>query len=285
MTEFQKIIKKTGATIIRSAPTILSGLGVAGFVATTIMAVRATPKALRILEDERELRQREANEQAAADYPDEMTFPHPEELTKAEIFRLVWKCYIPVAITGAATITCILGSNVLNRKQQASLASAFALVNRSYHDYKGEVKKRYGVEAHQEILKSLAVEKANDVPITATSMWSASSLEFEGAEEEELLFYDSYSCRYFQSTIGRVLQAEYHLNRNFSIGGGMISLNSFYEFLGITGIQGGDDIGWMLCDEYVWVDFDHCKMPMADGLVCYVIETPTEPAHFSTFDY
>lgn len=50
-----------------------------------------------------------------------------------------------------------------------------------------------------------------------------------------VLFYDGYSQRYFESKISQVLQAEYHLNRNFAIGAD-VTLNDFYLFLGIDRI-------------------------------------------------
>ena len=57
-----------------------------------------------------------------------------------------------------------------------------------------------------------------------------------------------------------MLQAEYHLNRNFAIRGGDGTVNEFYEFLGLAPIDGGDTIGWAVCDELRWVDFNHTKV-------------------------
>lgn len=83
--------------------------------------------------------------------------------------------------------------------------------------------------------------------ITSYGFASSSSLEFEDADEEPRLFYDSFSNRYFQATFSQVLQAEYHLNRNFALMGGFVPLNMFYEFLGIEPKQDFAGLGW-------WVD-------------------------------
>ena len=134
-------------------------------------------------------------------------------------------------------------------------------------------KELYGEEAHQKIMKALAVEKAKDVPIYAPNLIGCSNLEFEGADEEERLFFDSFSNRYFQSTISRVLQAEYYLNRNFTMG--MIpSLNDFYDLLGLEHTKIGDNIGWTNSDgSCYWIDFNHYKATIDGTMECWVIDS------------
>ena len=44
---FTKFIKDAQKAIVKRSPEILTGLGVAGLVTTTVLAVKATPKALR----------------------------------------------------------------------------------------------------------------------------------------------------------------------------------------------------------------------------------------------
>ena len=85
------------------------------------------------------------------------------------------------------------------------------------------------------------------------------------------MFYDSFSKRYFESSVNRVIQAEYYLNRDFAFGG-RISVNYLYELLGLEPIDGGDDIGWGLDSGLCWVDFNHYKSVLDDGLEIYVID-------------
>ena len=89
--------------IKRNAPTILSYLGVVGVAATTIMAVKATPKALSLIEN--------AEEEKG------------EKLSKWEKINVAGPVYIPSVITGVATVACILGSNVISKRQPATLMS------------------------------------------------------------------------------------------------------------------------------------------------------------------
>ena len=121
-------------------------------------------------------------------------------------------------------------------------------------------------------MEAIAVEKANDVYIASTGLVEGSSLDFDEHDpDDNRLFYDTYSKRYFESSINRVLQAEYYLNRDFAIGG-YRSVNDFYEFLGIAPINGGDEIGWDIATGLAWIDFNHYKTVLDDGLEVCVID-------------
>lgn len=228
----------------KATPYILSALSVIGVVATAVLSAKATAKALEQVEERDD----------------------------------IWKCYIPTALTAIATCACIIGNGVLNRKQQASLISAYTLLASSYKKYRNQAKEIYGPDADQKIINGMAVEKAKmdfqiyspDLVSTATSGW--------GREEDEVkhLFYDSFSERYFESTLSRVYQAELAINRNMNVScGGFVTCNDFYKFLGLEPIAGGDEIGWAICDCYTFIDFSHHVQKIEDepgGLVVYVID-------------
>ena len=146
-----KLDPKIGRSLKKASPTILTCIGAAGVVATAVLAVKATPKADSLIKADSR-RNHDGDPYAA---------------TKLEAVKSCWKCYIPAAATGVATIICIFGANTLNKKQQASLASAYALVNRSYSDYKHTLKELYGEDAHKKIMESIAAEKSSMPPITA----------------------------------------------------------------------------------------------------------------------
>lgn len=262
---------KVGATLKKASPTILSCIGAVGVIATAVLAVKATPKAHNlILADSRKRHDGD-----------------PYAATKTEAVKACWRCYIPAAATGAATIVCIFGANTLNRKQQASLASAYALASRSFNDYKRKVKELYGEEAHRKVMESLMAEQSTKPVITATG-FTNSSLGFDEANEEDRLFYDAISERYFQATISQVLQAEYHLNRNMVLGFGFVTLNMLYDFLGLEHVFEGDTLGWYMSDGLMWIDFNHAKAMVDDGLngevECWVVEPVFQPMPEESWD-
>ena len=99
---------------------------------------------------------------------------------------------------------------------------------------------------------------------------------------ETKLFYDFYSGRYFNSTMEKVLAAEFALNRQIVLGE-CACLNDFYQELGIPFIDVGDEVGWSrghMCDMYCqeWVDFNHQDVIQDDGLECCIITFMQDPA-------
>lgn len=251
-------VKKHGSTIL----TIAGGIGV---VATTVMAVKATPKAIRLIEEAKTEKK--------------------EELTVLEKFKIAGPVYIPSALMGVETLACIFGANALNKRQQAALVSAYAMIDSSYKEYKQKLKEIYGEEAHEEIVNAIAVEKAKDVGITAESLCANTCLTNDASCGEPVLFYDEFSNRYFEATIEQVITAQYHLNRNFVLRG-CAPLNELYDFLGLEPTDYGSKVGWAVGDEIYWVDFNNRKVVLDDGLECYIIETPWGPStEYSDYFY
>ena len=78
------------------------------------------------------------------------------------------------------------------------MVSAYALASRSFNSYKQKVKELYGEEAHKKVMASLAAEKSTKPTISAGSLAQMTSVGFEDANEEERLFYDAISDRYFR---------------------------------------------------------------------------------------
>lgn len=245
----------------------LSCLASLGVAATTISAVMATPKAMaNIHEDSRKNHNGD-----------------PNAYTKKEAIKSAWKYYISSAIIGGATIGCIIGTNILNSHQQMAFASAYAIVQKSYDEYKKKVKELYGEEAHINITDSIVKEKCeNKIICTPGIFVGSTSLDFGESNEPEVIrtFYDSYSERYFESSIEKVIQAEYHLNRNFMFSG-ITTPNDFYDLLGLEKIKGGDDVGWSSMDgDIYWVDFDHRKTTLEDGMEIYIIDMVNYPTAY-----
>lgn len=247
-----KLLCKSKKFIKHNSSTILTCMGVVGVVGTTIMAVKATPKAMELIDDAK-------NEKG-------------EDLTKLEVMVVVAPAYIPSTLIGVGTIACIIGSNVLNKRQQAALTSAYIMLNRSYNNYKSKLIELYGKETDDKIQQEIMKDKINSKPpiiSSGSAFYGSTGLE-QVCDSEKALFYDTLSERYFESTILDVYAAEYHLSRNFMLMG-CVTPNDFYDFLGIPQTPDGDSVGWSMEYGYVWLDFDHVKTVMDDGLTCYSI--------------
>lgn len=248
-----KLLRQSKLFINRNASTILTCIGGAGVIVTAVTAVKATPKALTLLEQAKEEK--------------------GEELTKLEAFTVAAPMYIPSVITGAATIACIFGANIINKRQQATLMSAYALLDNSYKEYKKKVDDLYGDEAGEQVRSEIAKDK-----------YTGDGLLLDDDKE---LFYDFYSGRYFESTKEAVLQAEYETNRALFVNCA-VGLNEFYSFLGLAEMPEFDDVGWACgqMDEmywHPWIEFQHEEIVIDEdsseeaGLECTIIHLPMEP--------
>lgn len=249
----------------RHASTILTCVGGAGVVLTAITAVNATPKALQKLDEAK----KEKN----------------DDLTRIEKFKIAAPTYIPSVVIGAGTLACIFGANVLNKRQQASLVSAYTLVESSFKEYKQKLKELYGEETHNNVINAIAVEKVDpDLVVRGSYMCSSCDLSAEESCGEPVLFYEEHGGRYFESTIEQVLSATYHLNRNYTLRGSA-TLNELYEFLGLEITEYGDVLGWAPTDDgEFWIEFNFRKAVLDDGLECYILEMPFEPT-YEPWDY
>jgi len=233
----------------RNSPTILTVLGGVGSVATAVMAVKATPKALRLIEEaERE---------------------KEERLTKAEVITVAGPVYIPALVMSVGTLACIFGANLLSKHQQASLVSAYTILENSYKQYKTKVKDLYGKEFDKRVREEIAKDNYEETDV----------------EDGKQLFYDEFSQRYFESTMEDVLTAEYEINRLLAQDSG-VYLNEFYDLLGIDEVDYGNYLGWSSFELvetywYCWVEFEHTKVEMEDGMECTIITILKEP----TFDF
>lgn len=244
----------------QKSPIALAIMASAGVVVTAVMAVKATPKAVELIK---------ADSRKNHD-------GDPHAYTKEEAVKSAWKCYIPTVAFGTATIACIVGANMLNTRQQIALGSAYSLLERSYKEYQGKLKELYGEEAHEKIINAV---KAKDVDIYADSLGTQNDLDPGESVEPDILrtFYDSFSDRYFESTLAKVIEAEYHINRNYVLGAD-VSLNDFYDFLGLDHTNNGDELGWYGLDGIGWLDFNHRMTVLDDGLEVCVIDMTFEPS-------
>jgi hypothetical protein len=229
--------------------TILTCIGGVGVVTTTVMAVKATPKALEKIKVAKEEK--------------------GEDLTKFETVIVAAPTYVPTALIGLGTLTCIFGANVLNKRHQAALVSAYTLLDSSFKEYKQKVKEVYGEEGEKNVRNEISKDKYDE-----------ETVENKNENDGKTLFYDEYSQRYFYSTVETVLRAKYEINKILSEDYGAY-LNEWYDLVGLDTVDYGDYMGWSTSQMYemywsAWIDFYHEKMTMNDGTEYYTI-VYTEP--------
>lgn len=247
--QVSKILSTVRTTATKHSPEILTGIGIAGMVATSIIAVRATPKALRLIEKKKE----EAKE---------------ETLTPVETVKTAWKCYIPAVITGGVSVGCLIGASSVNVRRNAALATAYALSETALKEYQEKVVETIGEKKEQSVRDAIAKDKLVQAPIA--------NREVIITQKGDTLCFDAVSGRYFKSDIEKIKKAVNELNRRM-ITEMYISLNEFYYEIGISGISIGDDLGWNV--DHGYIDPSFSSQLAEDGTPCLVLSYQVEPRY------
>lgn len=143
-----KGVKGIQRALRKHSPEILTGIGIAGMIAATITAVRATPKALRMI-DEREIKD-------------------GKRLNTKEIVQTTWKCYVPAAVTGALSVACLIGASSVNAKRNAALATAYTISETALKEYREKAVEVVGPKKEQAIRDAVAKEQLVKNPIGKT---------------------------------------------------------------------------------------------------------------------
>lgn len=223
----------------RNSSTILTVIGSTGVILTSILSIKATPKALKIIEEVK----KEKDE---------------EKLSMVETVKVAWKPYIPAIISGATTISCIVGSNYINKRTQESLLSAYLLLD------------NYRKKCHMK-----SVDRSIENRVIASKYDKNTKLD---ASKE--LFFDYQSMRYFQSTFDELEKVKSILNDKL-INDGFVCLNDMYDILHMKHVPYGYQLGWGAMENQkigYGLDFVYENTVLDDGLECNIFTIVTDPS-------
>lgn len=232
----------------RHGPTVLTWASAAGVIGTTVAAVAATPKALRIIEKEEQ--------------------DKGEKLTPLEVIKAAGHVYIPSILIGASTIACIFGANVLNKRQQAALTTLYSLADSAYKSYREKTKEIAGEDTDREVVRSIAEDNYN-------------ASDIMGKQEGENVYFDFYSLQYFCATPEVVAAAEKYVNDTLHTRG-YATLADFYSALGLTTWETDQDLGWSIRSLQAYsglnaVIFNHDVQITRQGAEIHIIEPAVGP--------
>lgn len=245
-TNMAALFKDIRAAASKHSPEILTGLGIAGMVMTTILAVRATPKALDLIEERKE----------------ELELKPREKLPAMETVKATWKCYIPATVTGITSVACLIGASSVNLRRNAALTAAYNLSTTALAEYKDKVVETIGEKKEKAIRDKVAEDKLNETPA------KPSTIIFTGNGNTRC--FDMVTKRRFTSDIETLKRIVNELNRRMINGEDYISLNEFYYEVGLDPSLIGDELGWNVSSGLIELDFS--SQLDTDGVPCLVID-------------
>lgn len=254
----------------RHSPEILITMGVTGLVSAGIMGVRATPKALRIIEEEKERINHELYIQS------EETGERYEPIDKLDpkdVVRMTWKCYAPAVATGIVSIACIVGGSTVNHRRNAAIATAYTLSETAFKEYRDKVVETVGEKKEKVVREAVHKDILEKNPVADKEI-----LYTNGGE---VRCFDVWSGRYFMSDMNTLQRVVNELNeRMINSFNSCVSLNEFYYKLGLTETKAGNDLGWRLDGERRLIELNVTSLVAPeDGVPCLVVDFKTRPTY------
>lgn len=245
-----QLVRSAKSTVSKHSPEILVGIGVGGMYTAGVLAVRETPKAIRLMEERRK--------QLGV-----------EKLPPKDIVKATWRCYLAAAITALTSTACIIGGTRESLRRNAALATAYKISETALMEYREQIIEKVGEKKEQVIREAVNQKQIDKQPITQSTVY------YTG--DGDTLFLDPLSRRYFKSTRERIERAENVLNKQMIHDiFGTATLNDFYDEIGLDRTDLGYNMGW---STERLIDLDITPGMTDDGKPCLVIGHHNAPTY------
>lgn len=235
---------------------ILTGLSCAGVLVTAL-----------------EVRKAAKNEDAKLHleiiYKDNQPVVKCTDLTKVEKAKKLGLLYLPSFLYGSATMGCILGLQMANKKEKQDIFNAYALAAGTLTQYRSVVKELIGKEDEASIRASVD-EISGDYRVP----------------EDKVLYYDSFCRVPFVATETDLVRAINEINRIYT-SSGYVGVDDLYKSLKLPVPKIAYNFGWSMeiMNELGsnWVDILTVKKKAYDkskkSINYYILVYPTEPMY------
>lgn len=282
------VTRKLGRQILltqKHSPRLLFGTGVAGFVATVVLASRATLKLEDVLkkaeEGDEQIKHAEAVANAGTAEYTEDDAKKDKILIRTKAAIEVAKLYGPAVAVGVVSVGCLTGSHVILTRRNVGLAAAYAAVEKGFDQYRARVIQELGYEKDQEfrfgsVEREIAVD--TDEGTAVKTVKGADPATFDGKTKRSIY------ARFFDQVNSSEWQAQPHFNamflksqqayaNNLLTARGHLFLNEVYDMLGLERSSEGQLVGWVTNGEKSdgFIDFgffrgnDHDSLRFVNG--------------------
>lgn len=201
-------------------PKICLGLGITTMVGATALTGWQTVKAVRVVDAVKAEK-------------------NVEKLPVKDIFKEVWKYYIPPALLLVASGGLFIRGYLSSAAAIQSSIASYNFLKESYQMYKDNVKDVIGEKKESEVRAKIA-EKTIEKNPPPKEECKGPSTELES---NLIWCYDNFSGRYFKSNMDKLNAIEAKLNKNLIVDD-WVSLNDLYYEIGLDFIVAGERNGW-----------------------------------------
>ena len=245
-------LSKIGFQLKKHSPEILVGVGVAGTVATTVLACKATTKLSAILDETKTQVDQIHDVIESGRFPEEEYSKKDAQKDLVIVYRNsainLIKLYGPSVLLGAASITCILKGHSILRARNIALAAAYATVDKGYKEYRNRVIERFGETVDRELKQNIKAEKITEID-EETGKKTKKTIEVSEAPDE----YSTYARIFDESNPNwrkdagfnqMFLRSQQQYANDLLISRGHLFLNEVYDMLNIPRTEAGQVVGW-----------------------------------------
>ena len=236
---------------------VFLGTQIVGTIMTGVLAWKAATKAEKALADHKEKM-------------DEID-PDDKEARKKETISTVKDMapiILPPVITGAMTIGCAVGGYKASTKQIAALSAAYTLSEKALSEYTTKAEELLGKKKATSIKDEVNQDKVKANPPKSDTIINTG--------RGQVLCYDDYSGRYFYSDPESIRKTVNDINEQL-MGDFYVSLNEFYDGLGLENIKLGDDLGFCAEDGQLCVSWSATLTK--DNIPCLVLNYDVSPKY------
>lgn len=256
MKKTSRMITKAGLQFKKHSPEILMVAGVVGTVTSTVLACKATLKVNDILEEKKDTINKihTCLEDKTVDYTKEdskkdLTIVYTQTGVKLA------KLYAPALALGVLSITSIVSSHHILKKRNVALAAAYAVVDKSFKDYRGRVVERFGEQLDKELRYNIKSKEIEEVVVDENGNQSIEKKTVSTMEGNPLDHISEYA-RFFDEWNSTEHQKDPEYNLMFLRrqqdwaneklkSKGHLFLNEVYDMLGIPRTKAGQVVGWI----------------------------------------
>ena len=234
-TAIKQMVKKATKSASKHAPVILIGVGVASIVSTAVLAVMATPKAVKVLDDGHDEIDKISND----DHIDEKEKTAEIKEIRKEMCKQFAKLYWKAAANAVIGGTAIIFAYRTQKKKTIAISAAYSIAAKELLDWKETAKelKILNKNNEQKIRDVMAKKKVDRVKKKQETDKTSSKVIFTGKGEE--YFIDDWSGQVFKSSVTEVQKAVNEWNQQM-LTYDQVTLNDLYYILGIPQVPAGD---------------------------------------------
>lgn len=226
--------------VTSNSPTILTATSVVGVAATAFFAGKGSFEAADLI------REKETEED--------------KQLTGRDKFikraKLVWPCYIPAVVSGAATVVAIVGGSHIQSRRASAAATAFTITEAAFSEYREKVAQQFGDRKEKDIRTQIAQDHINKGNIVIVG------------GKGSVLCCERLTMRYFMSDMETLRKAQNRINhlQNHEY---YVTMDQFYDELDLAHTTESNKLGW---DSSKLMELEFSTILSPDGVPCIAFE-------------